>query len=76
MSLPVASLGAAAGEALTYSAAGLPPGLAVAKGGTVTGTVAKAAAPKAATTYKVTVSVKNATGMTATAAFSWRVSPA
>jgi GH25 family lysozyme M1 (1,4-beta-N-acetylmuramidase) len=76
VSLPVASLGASAGEALTYSAAGLPPGLAVAKGGTVTGTVAKAAAPKAATTYKVTVSVKNAAGMTATAAFSWRVSPA
>jgi GH25 family lysozyme M1 (1,4-beta-N-acetylmuramidase) len=76
VSLPVASLGAAAGEALAYSAAGLPPGLAVAKGGTVTGTVAKAAAPKAATTYKVTVSVKNAAGMTASAAFSWRVSPA
>jgi GH25 family lysozyme M1 (1,4-beta-N-acetylmuramidase) len=76
VSLPVASLGATAGEALTYSAAGLPPGVAVAKGGTLTGTITKAAAPKAATTYKVTVSVRNATGMTATAAFSWRVSPA
>ena len=76
VSLAVASLGAAAGEALTYSAAGLPPGVAVAKGGTLAGTIAKAAAAKAATTYKVTVSVRNATGMTATAAFSWRVSPA
>jgi GH25 family lysozyme M1 (1,4-beta-N-acetylmuramidase) len=76
VSLPVASLGAAAGESLTYSAAGLPPGLAVGKSGTVTGTVTPAAAPKAAVTYPVTVSVKNGAGATATTAFSWRVSPA
>ena len=76
MSLAVTSLGAVAGEALTYSAAGLPPGLAVAKGGTITGTIAAAAAPKAATTYRVTVTVKNAAGATATATFSWTVSPA
>src|ERR1700733_3020699 len=76
VSLPVASLGAVAGEALTYSAAGLPPGLSLGKGGTITGTVTAAAAPKSATTYRVTVSVRNATGAKATAAFSWRVSPA
>ncbi len=76
MSLPVTSLGAVAGEALTYSAAGLPPGLSAGKGGAITGTITAAAAPKAAATYKVTVSVKNAGGATATAAFSWRVSPA
>jgi hypothetical protein len=76
VSLPVTSLGAMAGEALTYSAAGLPPGLSVGKGAAISGTITAAAAPKAATTYKVTVSVKNAAGATAAAAFSWRVSPA
>jgi hypothetical protein len=76
VSIPVTSLGAVAGEALTYSAAGLPPGLSVGKGGTVTGTIALTAAAKAAATYRVTVSVKNAAGATATVTFSWKVSPA
>ena len=76
VSLAVTSLGAVAGEALTYSAAGLPPGLAIGKGGTITGTVAAAVAPKAAATYRVTVTVKNAAGTKATAAFSWQVTPA
>jgi GH25 family lysozyme M1 (1,4-beta-N-acetylmuramidase) len=76
VSLAVASLGALAGEALAYSAAGLPPGLSVGKGGTIAGTIAAAAAVKAPVTYRVTLSVKNAAGATATAAFSWRVSPA
>ena len=75
VALAVASLGALAGEALTYSAAGLPPGLIVGKGGTIAGTIAAAAA-KAPVTYRVTLSVKNAAGATATATFSWRVSPA
>ncbi len=76
VSLAVTSLGAVAGEALTYAAAGLPPGLAIAKGGTISGTIAPAAAPKTATAYRVTVTVKNAAGATATATFSWTVSPA
>jgi GH25 family lysozyme M1 (1,4-beta-N-acetylmuramidase) len=73
VSLPVSSLGAVAGEVLTYSAAGLPPGLSIGKGGTVTGTVTAPAAAKGAVTYRVTVSVRNATGATATATFSWTV---
>jgi GH25 family lysozyme M1 (1,4-beta-N-acetylmuramidase) len=76
VSLAVASLGAVAGEALTYAAAGLPPGLSIGKGGTITGTVTAAPAAKAAVTYRVTVSVRNAAGTTATATFSWKVSPA
>jgi GH25 family lysozyme M1 (1,4-beta-N-acetylmuramidase) len=76
VSLAVTSLGGTAGETLTYAAAGLPPGLAIGKGGTISGTIAAAAAPKAAVTYAVTVSAKNASGATASAAFSWRVSPA
>jgi len=76
VALAVASLGALAGEALTYSAAGLPPGLTVSRGGTITGTIAPTAAAKAPVTYRVTLSAKNAAGATATATFSWKVSPA
>jgi GH25 family lysozyme M1 (1,4-beta-N-acetylmuramidase) len=76
VSLPVTSLGAAAGESLDYAASGLPPGLSIARNGTVSGTVAAAAAPKAAVNYHVTVSVKNAGGVTAAMAFSWGVTPA
>ncbi len=76
VSLPVTSLGATAGETLSYSASGLPPGLSIAKNGTVSGTVATAAAPKAAVNYHVTVSVRNAGGATAAMAFSWGVTPA
>jgi len=75
VSLPVGSLGAVAGEALKYAAAGLPPGLAVTAGGTITGIIT-AAAPAKAATYRVTLSVTNGTGAKATAAFSWQVNPA
>ncbi|MGH3206338.1 MAG: putative Ig domain-containing protein [Trebonia sp.] len=65
-----------AGRRSRAPASRLPPGLSVGKGGTVGGTITPAAAPKAAVTYWVTVLVKNGAGATATAAFSWRVSPA
>jgi GH25 family lysozyme M1 (1,4-beta-N-acetylmuramidase) len=76
VSLPVTSLGATAGESLAYAASGLPPGLSIARNGTISGTVSAAAAPKAAVNYHVTVSVKNAGGATAAMAFSWGISPA
>ena len=76
VSLPVTSLGAEAGEALTYSAAGLPPGLAVAKDGAVRGTIKAAAAAEATVTYRVTISVRSAAGGTETATFDWTVHPA
>ena len=75
VSLAVTSLGALAGETLTYTAAGLPPGLSVGKG-TVAGTIAATAATKAAVTYRVTISARNAAGATAAATFTWKVSPA
>ena len=75
VSLAITSLGALAGETLTYTAAGLPPGLSVGKGA-VAGTIAATAATKAAVTYRVTISVRNAAGATATATFTWKVSPA
>jgi GH25 family lysozyme M1 (1,4-beta-N-acetylmuramidase) len=74
--LPVTSLSAEAGEALTYSAVGLPPGLAVGKDGTVRGTITAAAAAKATVTYRVTISVRSAAGGTETATFDWTVRPA
>ena len=74
VSLPVGSLGAVAGEALKYAAAGLPPGLSVTAGGTITGTIT--AAPAKAVAYRVTLSVTNGAGAKATAAFSWQVNPA
>ena len=76
VSLGVTSLGAVAGEALTYAAAGLPPGLAIARDGTIAGKITAATAPKTAVTYRVTVTVKNTAGATAAATFSWAVSPA
>ena len=40
------------------------------------GTIAASAATKAAVNYHVTVTVRNAAGMTAATAFSWAVAPA
>jgi GH25 family lysozyme M1 (1,4-beta-N-acetylmuramidase) len=80
VSLAVTSLGAACGETLAYSASGLPPGLSVSKGGTISGTIkgtgATAVAPGKSVTYRVTLSVKNAAAATAAAAFTWKVTPA
>ncbi|MFI0897962.1 M4 family metallopeptidase [Streptomyces sp. NPDC020983] len=55
--------------ALTYSATGLPPGLAVnASTGLISGTTGSAAG-----TYSVTVTVKDSANATGTASFSWAV---
>jgi GH25 family lysozyme M1 (1,4-beta-N-acetylmuramidase) len=75
-SLKLSSLGALAGEPLTYTAAGLPPGVTVRQSGTLSGTVAKTAAASAAVTYKVSVTAKNTAGGKTTITFTWRISPA
>ncbi|MGV9907473.1 M4 family metallopeptidase, partial [Streptomyces sp. NPDC003388] len=55
--------------ALTYSATGLPAGLSInSSTGLISGT------PTTAGTYSATVTVKDATGATGTAAFTWTVS--
>ena len=69
-------LGALGGGPLSYTASGLPPGLAVRPGGLVSGTVAASAASTAAVTYRVTVTARNGAGATGTVSFSWRVTPA
>ncbi|MFF9603586.1 M4 family metallopeptidase [Streptomyces sp. NPDC014684] len=57
------------GGALTYSATGLPAGLSInSSTGLISGT------PTTAGTYSATVTVKDATGATGTAAFTWTVS--
>lgn len=76
VSLAVASLGAMAGEVLTYSAAGLPPGLSLGPGGTITGIIGPGAAVKTPVTYRVTITVRNAAGATSAATFTWKVRPA
>jgi len=76
VSLSVGSLGALAGETLTFTGSGLPPGVTVRAGGKLAGTVAASDARTVTATYKVTVTAKNAAGATGSATFSWRVSPA
>ncbi|GAB3690531.1 M4 family metallopeptidase [Actinocorallia lasiicapitis] len=58
------------GQALTYSATGLPAGLTInASSGLITGT------PSAAGTSTVTVTAKNTANLTGSASFTWTVNP-
>jgi GH25 family lysozyme M1 (1,4-beta-N-acetylmuramidase) len=75
VSVPVGSLGALARERLTYSASGLPPGLAIGGNGKITGTVTGIGAVIQPRTYKVRLSAKNSVGATSTESFSWIVIP-
>ena len=76
VSLSVGSLGALAGETLTFTGSGLPPGVTVRAGGRLAGTVAASDARTVTATYKVTVTARNAAGAAGSVTFSWRVSPA
>ena len=75
ISVSVKSIAAMAGEALKWSAAGLPPGLSVGAGGMIAGTLSANAAPVLARVYHVTISAKNSTGAIESATFSWQVTP-
>jgi GH25 family lysozyme M1 (1,4-beta-N-acetylmuramidase) len=75
VSVSVRSLAALAGEAVAWSAAGLPPGLSLGASGTIAGTVAASAAPVAARVYHVTISARNPAGVVEKAAFAWQVRP-
>ena len=75
VAVSVRSLGVLAGESVTWSAAGLPPGLAVSAVGTIAGTVSASAAPVAARVYHVTISARNSAGVIEKATFAWQVSP-
>jgi hypothetical protein len=70
-SLQIKASDSATGQTLTYSATGLPAGLAISSStGLITGT------PTAAATSSVTVTVKDTTGATGSATFSWVISAA
>ncbi|MEV4559486.1 protease pro-enzyme activation domain-containing protein, partial [Kitasatospora sp. NPDC049285] len=68
VSLQVSATDSASGQTLTYTASGLPAGLAISSTGKITGT------PTAAGTYTVTVTATDTTGAAGSATFSWTVS--
>jgi hypothetical protein len=65
--LQVQATDSAAGQTLSYAAAGLPPGLSITTAGQITGT------PTTAGTYPVTVTATDTTGASGTASFTWTV---
>ena len=70
-SLQIAATDSATGQTLSYSATGLPAGLAINSAtGAITGT------PTAAGTSSVTVTATDTTGATGTATFSWTIAAA
>ena len=57
----------AAGQSLTYTATGLPPGLSISGSGLITGT------PTTVGTYTTTVSATDSTGAAGSASFTWTI---
>ena len=70
VSVPVTGHDSASGQTLSFSATGLPAGLSISSGGTISGT------PGAAGTSTVTVTAKDGTGAAASTTFLWTVAPA
>jgi len=65
--LDIAATDSASGQALTFSATGLPAGLSISSGGTISGT------PRTLGYYRVRVYATDGTGIAAAASFSWVV---
>jgi GH25 family lysozyme M1 (1,4-beta-N-acetylmuramidase) len=70
VSLQLGSLNAAAGQSLSFTASGLPPGLAISDRGQITGTIAT----KRSGSYPVQVTATGPAGVTGTVSFTWDVS--
>jgi GH25 family lysozyme M1 (1,4-beta-N-acetylmuramidase) len=73
--VPISSLGAPAGEKLTWTASGLPPGVQMTAGGILAGMITGPSANTTAgpATYRSTVTAKNATGGSSSVTFDWQV---
>ena len=69
VSLQIAASDSAAGQALTYSATGLPAGLSISSSGPISGT------PTTPGPYNVTVTATDGTGASGSATFTWTVNP-
>jgi hypothetical protein len=70
-SVQVHAADSASGQTLTYGASGLPPGLSINSAtGLISGT------PTTAGTYNVTVTARDGTGASGSAAFTWTISSA
>jgi Glycosyl hydrolases family 25/Putative Ig domain len=71
----IQSLGALAGENLTWTASGLPPGLGITALGVLTGVITNPPANEARSpvTYEPTVTARNAAGGASTVTFDWQV---
>jgi hypothetical protein len=67
-SLQISATDSASGQTLSYSATGLPAGLSISASGLIAGT------PTTAGGYPVTVTAKDTTGASGSAAFNWTVS--
>jgi GH25 family lysozyme M1 (1,4-beta-N-acetylmuramidase) len=73
--VPISSLGALAGEKLTWTASGLPPGVRMTAGGVLAGMITAHSSNASAgpVTYRSTVTAKNAAGGTSSVTFDWQV---
>jgi GH25 family lysozyme M1 (1,4-beta-N-acetylmuramidase) len=73
--VPVSSLGALAGETLTWTASDLPGGLRMTSGGVLAGMITGSSsnATAAPVTYRSTVTAKNAAGGSSSVTFDWQV---
>ena len=69
VSVPVAAHDSTSGQTVAFSASGLPAGVSISGGGTITGT------PSAAGTSTVTVTAKDGNGAYAQTSFVWTVTP-
>jgi hypothetical protein len=68
VSLQISATDSASGQTLTYSATGLPAGLAISSSGLISGT------PTTAATSSVTVTATDTTGAHGSASFTWTIS--
>ncbi len=71
-SLQIQATDSAAGQTLTYSAAGLPTGLAISSS---TGLISGTPTTTTGSPFSVTVTVTDTTGAKGTAAFTWTINP-